>query len=107
MIAELVKFRIPAGTSRHDMLLAARETVPGWQRNPNLLRKHFLLDDEGYSYGFYLWKSREAAQLAHGDEFKARIRERFGSEPTFTYLDVLLNMDNLTGEVVENLGSGA
>lgn len=103
MIAELVKFRIPEGMSREELLASARQTVPGWAANAELLRKHYLIDDRGYTYGFYLWKSREAAEAAHGDDFRARVREKFGSEAEFSYFEVLLNLDNLTGTVSEDL----
>ena len=103
MIAELVKFRVPDGMSSEEVLAGAWETVPGWRANPDLLRKHFLLDDAGYSYGFYLWKSRQAADLAHGEAFRKRVRARFGGEPSFQYFDVLLNLDNLAGTVGESL----
>jgi hypothetical protein len=67
------------------------------------LRKHYLLDDQGYTYGFYLWKSRDAAEAAHGEAFRARVREKFGCEAEFSYFDVLLNLDNISGTVSEEL----
>jgi hypothetical protein len=104
MIAELVTIKLPPGMTRADVLAAAHHTVPGWAANTALLRKHFLLDEPGtHTYGFYLWRSREAAQAAHGEAFVARVRERFACEPTFEYFDVLLNLDNLDGSVVEDL----
>lgn len=103
MIAELVKFKVPAGMSREDVLAAARETAKTWAANPDLLRKHYLLDDRGYTCGFYLWKSRGAAEAAHGEAFRARVRAKFGCDPEFSYFDVLLNLDNLTGTVAEDL----
>ena len=107
MIAELVTIPLPPRLARDEVLAAAHATTAGWAANPDLLRKHYLLDDQGYSYGFYLWKSRAAAERAHDEAFRARIRGRFGSEPGFTYFDVLLNLDNLTGSVVEDLAAGA
>ena len=70
----------------------------------NLLRKHYLLDEDNRTYGFYLWRSREAAERAHGSEFRQRVRERFGCEPSISYYDALLVLDNLNGEVSEDLG---
>ena len=107
MIAEFVKFKLPSGMSRVDVLAAARETTAAWSANPELLRKHYLLDEQGYSYGFYLWTSRSAAEAAHGEAFRARVREKFGSDPEFSYFDVLLNLDNLTGIVTEDLAATA
>ena len=104
MIAEMVMFQLPAGMSRDDVLAAAYDTVPGWQANGDLLRKHYLLDEDNRTYGFYLWRSREAAERAHGSEFRQRVRERFGCEPSISYYDALLVLDNLNGEVSEDLG---
>jgi hypothetical protein len=103
MIAEPVKFKVPEGMSRDELLASARLTVPGWVANSDLLRKHYLLDDQGYTYGFYLWKSKAAAKAAHGDAFRARVREKFQCEVEFSYFEVLLNLDNLTGTVTEDL----
>ncbi|MCF8149928.1 MAG: hypothetical protein K9K30_09665 [Burkholderiaceae bacterium] len=103
MIAELVKIKVPAAMNRNDVLAAAREAAAGWRGNPDLLRKHFLLDDQGYTYGFYLWTSRSAAETAHGDAFQARVREKFGCAPEFSYFDVLLNLDNLTDTISEGI----
>lgn len=103
MIAEMVMFQLPADMTREEVMAAARETVPGWQANPDLLRKHFLLDEQNRTYGFYLWRNREAAERAHDEAFRRRVRERFGSDPTITYFDAFLVLDNLTGEVVEDL----
>lgn len=105
MIAELVKFKVPEGMSRDELLASARETTAAWAANPDLLRKHYLLDDQGFTYGFYLWKSRSAAEAAHGEAFRARVREKFGCEPAFSYFDVLLNLDNLISTVTEDLVS--
>lgn len=103
MIAELVKFKVPEGMTREMVLATAKETTSVWSANTDLLRKHYLLDDQGYSYGFYLWKSRRAAELAHDATFCARVRQKFGSDPEFSYFDVLLNVDNLAGTVSEDL----
>ena len=103
MIAELVKFKVPEGMNRDELLALAHETTADWAANPDLLRKHYLLDDQGFSYGFYLWKSRNAAETAHGEAFRARVREKFGCEATSSYFDVLLNLDNLTGSIAEDL----
>ncbi len=107
MIAELVKIKVPDSMKREDVLAAAHEAAAGWRGNPDLLRKHFLLDDQGYTYGFYLWKSRSAAETAHGDAFRARVRDKFGCAPEFSYFDVLLNLDNLTDTISEGIGATA
>ena len=102
MIAELVKFRIPDGMTRDEVLELARSTYAGWKAHPDLLRKHYLIDEEqGVGGGFYLWKSRVAAEVAHGEAFRARVRDRFGSEPEFTYFDLQALLDNESGLITE------
>lgn len=102
MIAELVKFRIPAGMTRAEVLEVARSTYAGWRAHPELLRKHYLIDEaQGIGGGFYLWTSRAAAEAAHDATFRARVRARFGSEPEFTYFDLQALVDNESGSITE------
>ncbi|HEY5790059.1 MAG TPA: hypothetical protein VIX81_05500 [Gammaproteobacteria bacterium] len=102
MIVELVTFSIPPGMSREQVLEAARSTYAGWQADPALVRKHYLLDAErGVAGGCYVWRSRAAAEAAHGAAFRQRVRARFGSEPEFAYFDLQVLLDNETGAVTE------
>ncbi len=103
MIAEVVSFQLPPAMSRAEALAAARATVEKWQANPDLIRKHYLLEEGNRTTGFYLWTSREAAERAHDEAFRRNVRERFGSDPVIRYFDVLLVLDNRTGEAVEEL----
>lgn len=103
MIAEMVTFQLPPTMTRQEALAAARATVEKWQQNPDLIRKHFLLEADNRTTGLYLWKSREAAERAHDEAFRKSVVERVGSEPEIRYFDVLLVLDNLSGEVVEDL----
>ena len=103
MIAELVTYQLPPSMTREEVLSGARATIEKWSANPDLLRKHFLLEEGNRTSGLYLWKSREAAERAHDEAFRQNVRERFGCEPEIRYFDVLLLLDNLRGEVVEEL----
>ncbi|MCO5099335.1 MAG: hypothetical protein M9885_00310 [Burkholderiaceae bacterium] len=104
MIAELVTFQLPPSMTRDEAMAAARATVAKWQADPDLIRKHFLLEPGNRTSGFYLWTSREAAERAHDATFRQGVRERFGSDPEIRYFDVMMVLDNLSGEVVEDLG---
>jgi hypothetical protein len=95
MITEIVLFKLPAGMTRELYAARARESAPAWGANPDLVRKNYLFDAErGYGGGAYTWRSIADAQKWHGEAFRQRIKDAFGSEPTFTYYDTPILVDN-------------
>ena len=95
MITEIVLFKLPAGMTREQYTTKARESAPVWGANPDLIRKNYLFDAERwYGGGAYTWKSVADAQKWHGDAFKKRVKELYGSDPTFTYYDTPILVDN-------------
>jgi hypothetical protein len=102
MILELVLFGNPPDLDRAHELEGARSVVPKWRANPDLVRKHFMRSEDGRQGGaVYLWKSKEAAEAAHGPEWRASVRARTGSEPRCQYFDLLILLDNEKGQVTE------
>jgi hypothetical protein len=102
MIGELVKYPAPKDISRDEMIEDARGVIAKWQAEENLFRKHFLWsDDKKWCYGFYLWRSREAAENAHNAEWKKAVEERTGTLPEISYFDAFMILDNDTGTVTE------
>ena len=101
MIGELVKYPAPAGLSREEIIKDAQGVVSRWQAEPQLIRKHFLFDGGEESLGIYLWKNREAAEAAHDEVWRQRVRDVHGSEPSISYYDTLMIVDNLAEEVSE------
>ena len=58
MILELVEFNSPKGWSRRQVAEEARNVIPKWRANKELLRKHFLLELNGkIGAGVYIWPS--------------------------------------------------
>ena len=102
MIGELVKYPAPDGITRDEMIEDARSVIAKWQAEENLVRKHFLWsDDKKWCYGFYLWKSRAAAEKAHDSEWKKAVEERTGTVPEISYFDAFMILDNETNIVTE------
>jgi hypothetical protein len=101
VIVELVLFKSPPGVDRDTVLADARSTVPHWQANPDLVRKHYLLGDDGTGGAFYIWPSRAAAEKGHDAVWRAGVQRRTGSEPTIRYFDLLMIVDNAAGTVTE------
>jgi hypothetical protein len=104
MIVELVTFNFPAGHDRDSELEAVRGVTAKWAANKDLVRKHFLWgvgDDAGTGAGVYIWPSIEAAERAHGDEWREGVKKRTGGYPTMRYFDLMTLVDNENGTVTE------
>ena len=102
MILELVEFNSPKGWSRQQVAEEARNVIPKWRANKELLRKHFLLELDGKTgAGVYIWPSVEAAQKAHDEEWRQSVIKRTGGAPTIRYFDLFLLIDNEKGTVTE------
>lgn len=102
MITEIVTFDLPKGISRAEVMEKYRQTAPAWLENPDLIRKNYFFDEaRSIGGGVYVWKSPEAAEKWHGEEYQQRIQELYGSEVTMTRFDTLLVVDNVAQEVSE------
>ncbi len=102
MITEIVRFHLPRGMSRDDVLAKYRLSIPIWQDNPDLIRKAFLFDEASrQGGGVYLWQTVEAAKLAHGPAFRERIRSTFGGDPEIQYFETPILVDNSIQQVID------
>lgn len=102
MITEYVLFKLPAGISREDVVKGMHEVAPRWQREPELIRKTFVYEPAaGQAGAFYLWHNRAAAERAHDEAWRQRIRASYGSEPVVQYFETPLVVDNALGQLIE------
>ena len=89
--------QISARLSREQILADARTSVPRWRDNKELVRKHYIVGEDGTGGAFYIWPSKEAAQRGHNAEWFANIKARTGSVPTIRYFDLMMIVDNEAG----------
>ena len=102
MIVELVTFKAPPGADWDAILVGARATIPHWRANGALVRKHYLLSDDGTECaGLYVWPSRAAAEAAHDAAWRAGVVQRTGSAPVIRYFALQMLLDNEAGTVTE------
>ena len=106
MILELVLFKSPPGMDRAAILEDARHSIPRWRADPDLVRKHYLVSDDGYGGGAYIWPSKEGAQRGHDVAWREGVKKRTGSEPVIRYFDLLMVVDNEDCSVTEWTESG-
>jgi hypothetical protein len=108
VIVELVTFRTTPGADWDAILAEARATIPRWHANPQLVRKHYLLSEDGSECaGLYIWPTRAAAEAAHDAAWRAAAEERTGAPPTIRYFDLQMLLDNEAGTVTEWSRAGA
>lgn len=94
MITEIVTFTLPPGTTREQLLANYEKTAPGWQANPDLIRKYYLYDAErNIAGGVYLWKDRLDAEKWHGEAFRQKVRELYGAEPSSQFFETPIIVD--------------
>jgi hypothetical protein len=108
MIVELVTFRATPGAGWDAILEEARATIPRWSANPQLVRKHYLLSDDGAKCaGLYIWPTRAAAEAAHDATWRAAVAQRTGASPDIRYFDLQMLLDNEARTVTEWSEAGA
>src|SRR5262245_12741467 len=79
---------------------ACRRAAPDFLTPEGLIRKQFLLAEDGRSGGgVYLWESREAAERFYAAGFREMVAGRFGAEPSITYFETPVVADRRAGRV--------
>ena len=102
MITEIVTFKLPEGMTHADVVANFEKTAPSWNANPDLIRKNYLLDTTiGVAGGVYLWKNRADAEKWHGEAFRNKVKEIYGSEPEIRFFETPIVVDNVAGVIVK------
>lgn len=100
MIVALVRFALPEPIDLAEAERRFRSSAPKYVALPGLLRKHYVLAEDGRSAGgVYLWESRDAAEAVYSGEWRARVAALYGAEPTILFFESPVTVDNLTGSI--------
>ncbi len=101
MITAIVHFPLPAPLTPEEAREVFRSTAPIYRGMPGLVRKVYLLSEDGRTGGgVYLWETREAAERAFNDEWRRRLVERYGAEPSVAHFASPVVIDNLSGQIL-------
>src|ERR1043165_4327993 len=101
MITVLVQFQLPGPVTREKAREIFLTTAPKYRDYPGLIRKNYLLSQDGKAAGgAYLWQSREAADRLYTDEWKKFIVDKYGGQPVLTYFETPVVVDNVAGATV-------
>ena len=103
MITAVVQFPVRQAIGRDKAREMFATTAPKYREVPGLVRKYYLLSEDGKSVGgVYLWQSKQDAERMYGAEWRKVIKERFGAEPSVTYFESPVIVDNAAGVIEEN-----
>lgn len=101
MITTIVQFKLPAPMTVDQAREAFLSTAPKYRDLPGLIRKYYVLsEDGGTAGGVYLWKSKADAERVYTDEWKSFVRGKYGSDPELTYLASPVVVDNASHELI-------
>ena len=100
MITTLTTFKLPKPMTREEARAVFESTAPKYREVAGLVRKVYVLsEDGGTAGGIYLWKRREDAEAMYTDEWRAFVRGKYGTEPSVTYFESPVVVDNVAGEI--------
>jgi hypothetical protein len=101
MITALVQFKLPKPMTTDQAQAVFAETAPKYREVKGLIRKYYLLSEDGETAGgVYLWKSRQAAEQLYTDDWIAFIEQKYGTKPSVTYFASPVIVDNLVGQII-------
>ena len=103
MITVIVEFKLPQPISVAQARETFLSTAPKYKGMPGLIRKYYFLSEDGSKAGgIYLWASREDAGRIYTEEWKTFVRGKYGSDPSLTYLECPVVVDNVAHEIVSD-----
>jgi Putative mono-oxygenase ydhR len=103
VITAITTFRLPKPITLDEARTIFLSTAPKYQGVPGLVRKVYVLSQEGNTAGgIYLWNSRAEADAMYTESWRAFVREKYGTDPSVTYFDSPVVVDNLTQEILSD-----
>lgn len=101
MITAITNFKLPKPLTKKEARDIFLSTAPKYKGVPGLFRKCYIISDDGESIGgLYLWNSRAEAEEMYTHSWRDFVREKYGTEPTVTYFDTPVVVDNVTNEIL-------
>ena len=103
MITVITTFRLPKALTREEARRIFLSTAPKYQGVAGLYRKSYVLSEDGRTAGgIYLWNSRAEAEAMYTESWKAFVREKYGTDPSVTYYESPVVVDNVTHEILSD-----
>ena len=103
MITVIATFQLPKPITRDVARRIFLSTAPKYQGVAGLIRKYYVLSQDGSTAGgIYLWNSRAEADALCTESWRTFVRDKYGTDPSVTYLDSPVVVDNLSHEILSD-----
>ena len=103
MITVINTIRMSKPVTREEALAIFLSTAPKYRGVAGLVRKSYVLSEDGGTVGgIYLWNSRADAEAMFTEAWKAFVRAKYGAEPSLAYFETPVVVDNLAQEILSN-----
>jgi hypothetical protein len=100
MIIAVVTFRLPKPLTVAEATAIFESTAPKYQGLAGLLRKNYLLSEDGCrAGGVYFWQTRADAERVYNEDWKRLVEAKYGSPPTVEYFNSPVMVDNRDGSI--------
>jgi hypothetical protein len=101
MITAIATFRLPNRLTVVEAKSIFQSTAPRYQTQPGLIRKYYVLSEDGMTAGgVYLWQSRQAADALYTDAWRDFVTGKYGAPPQLVYMETPVIVDNATQQIL-------
>ncbi len=101
MITAIATFRLPKRLTVDEARSIFQSTAPRYQAQPGLVRKYYVLSEDGMTAGgVYLWQSRKAADALYTDAWRDFVTEKYGAAPQLVYMETPVIVDNTAQQIL-------
>jgi hypothetical protein len=87
-VATLVTIPIPDAISRDKLVEKFKEAAPTYQKIDGLMRKYFIITDDGKFGGVYLWRDQASADAWFTPAWAEQVKNLFGRAATLEWFDI-------------------
>ena len=103
MITAITTYQLPKPITRDEARRIFLSTAPKYQDVAGLVRKYYVISQDGNTAGgIYLWNSRTEAEAVFTESWRAYVREKYDSDPSVTYFESPVVVDNVTHEILSD-----
>jgi len=100
MIVAVVTFRLPKPVTLVEATATFESTAPKYQGLAGLLRKNYLLSEDGTrAGGVYLWETRADAERVYTAEWRKTVEVKYGAPTSIEYFESPVMVDNRDGSI--------
>lgn len=100
MIIAITTFTLPKRITREEARGIFLSTAPTYRGVQGLLRKHYMLSQDGGTVGgVYLWNSRSEAEAMYTEAWRAFVREKYNTDPIVTFFESPVLVDNVAQQI--------